>query len=210
MSHPLARMDVVRRAILLPAFVAVMLAVATAACGRLAGTSATGGADESGRPAERTPPTTVPGQATVTRVVDGDTVMVRIGTATESVRLIGIDTPESVKPGTPVQCFAIEASNRTKTLLPKGTDVRLEGDVEQRDQYHRILAYLYRLDDDLFVNDALVKEGFAVPYTFPPNVAHTAEFVASAAAARRSGLGLWARCGDDIPHHDVVPVPSPP
>jgi micrococcal nuclease len=197
-------MHLVRRSILLPALVAIILALATAACGRIAGTGPT---SERG---EGTASPAAAGQATVTRVVDGDTVVVRIGAGTESVRLIGIDTPESVKPGTPVQCFAIEASNRTKALLPKGTPVRLEGDVEQRDQYHRLLGYVYRLDDDLFVNDALVKEGFAVPYTFPPNVAHAAEFVASAAAARHSGLGLWGRCGDDIPHHDAVPLPSPP
>ena len=59
-------------------------------------------------------------------------------------------------------------------------------------------------------SNTLVAEGFAVPYTFPPNVAHTAEFVASAAAARRAGLGLWSRCGDAIPHHDAVPLRSPP
>ena len=183
--------------LILPILVAIMLATATAACGRLAGTG-------------ESSPTTAPGSATVRRVVDGDTVVVHIGRSDESVRLLGIDTPESVKPATPVQCFALEASARTKTLLPAGTPVRLEVDVEERDHYHRLLAYVYRQRDDLFVNDALVSEGFAVPYTFPPNVAHAAQFVASAEAARRSGLGLWGRCGDDIPHHDAIPLPSPP
>src|SRR5438132_8306846 len=85
------------------------------------------------------------GTAAVERVVDGDTIIVHIGGRRERVRLIGIDTPESVKPNTPVQCFAIEASNRTKALLPPGTPVRLVADVEQRDKYKRLLAYVYRV-----------------------------------------------------------------
>ena len=188
--------EVVRR-VLSPLVVGLALALAVAGCGRLAGTSGA-------------PTTAAPGAAAVSRVVDGDTVVVHIAGKNESVRLIGIDTPESVKPGTPVQCFALEASARTKALLPAGTPVRLEGDVEQRDRYGRLLAYVYRLRDDLFVNQTLVAEGFAVPYTFPPNVAHAAQFVSSAAAARLAGLGLWSRCGDAIHHHDAVPLPSSP
>jgi micrococcal nuclease len=132
--------------------------------------------------------------ATVERVVDGDTIIVHAAGRRERVRLIGIDTPESVKPNTPVQCFAIEASNRTKALLPAGTGVRLVGDVEQRDRYQRLLAYVYRASDGLFVNLQLAREGYAVPYTFPPNVAHTADFVAAAGEARDAGRGLWSAC----------------
>jgi len=132
--------------------------------------------------------------ATVERVVDGDTIIVRASGRRERVRLIGIDTPESVKPNTPVQCFAVEASNRTKVLLPAGTPVRLVGDVEARDRYKRLLPYVYRARDDLFVNLALAREGYAVPYTFPPNVAHTSEFVAAAAEAREAHRGLWSAC----------------
>jgi micrococcal nuclease len=134
------------------------------------------------------------GGATVERVVDGDTIIVHIGGRRERVRFIGMDTPESVKPNTPVQCFAIAASNRTKQLLPPGTPVRLVGDVEQRDNYKRLLAYVYRARDNLFVNLSLVRDGYAVPYTFPPNVAHTSEFVAAAADARQAGRGLWSAC----------------
>ena len=134
------------------------------------------------------------GNATVERVVDGDTIIVHIGGRRERVRFIGIDTPESVKPNTPVQCFAIAASNRTKQLLPAGTPVRLVADVEQRDKYKRLLAYVYRTRDNLFVNLSLVRDGYAVPYTFPPNVAHTNEFVAAAADARNAGRGLWSAC----------------
>ena len=189
-------MQMVRR-VLCAVLAATVAALAVAGCGRLAGTSGS-------------PTTTAPGTAFISRVVDGDTVSVNIGGKKESVRLIGVDTPESVKPGTPVQCFALEASARTKALLPSGTPVRLEADVEQRDRYGRLLAYVDRLRDALCVNTPLVDEGFAVPSTVPPNVAHASEFVAGAAAARRAGLGLWSRCGDAIPQHDAVPLRSPP
>jgi micrococcal nuclease len=172
-----------------------------AACGSGAGTAGVAGGG-AGAPTA--------GGATVTRVVDGDTVAVRIAGRTEKVRLIGIDTPESVKPNTPVQCFAREASARTKALLPSGTAVRLERDVEQRDRYGRLLAYVYRASDGLFVNLTLAREGYAVPYTFPPNVAHARDFVAAADTARTQARGLWRSCGEDIPHHRLVPLPSPP
>ena len=134
------------------------------------------------------------GDGTLVRVVDGDTLKVKVAGGNDRVRLIGIDTPESVKPNTPVQCFALAASARTKALLPPGTAIRLVRDAEARDRYHRLLAYVYRSRDGLFVNLALVREGFARPYTFPPNVAHEAEFVAAAAQARAQGKGLWSRC----------------
>jgi len=146
--------------------------------------------------AGRTAPAT-PGAATVERVVDGDTIVVHVSGRRERVRLVGIDTPESVKPNTPVQCFAVQASNRTKALLPPGTGVRLVRDVEERDRYRRLLAYVYRIRDGLFVNLALVREGYASPYTFPPNVAHTDEFVSAAAEARAGGRGLWSACPGD-------------
>src|SRR5438128_241034 len=78
------------------------------------------------------------GEPVIARVVDGDTVDVRMGGRRQRIRLLGIDTPESVRPNTPVQCFALEASARTKALLPKGTAVRLMGDVERRDRYGRL------------------------------------------------------------------------
>ena len=140
------------------------------------------------------PSSAAPGTGSVARVVDGDTIRVRIGGREERVRLVGIDTPESVKPGTPVQCFALAASARTKALLPKGSAVRLVRDVEERDRYGRLLAYVYRARDDLFVNLALAREGYAVVLTVPPNVAHTDEFVAAARDAREHGRGLWSRC----------------
>ncbi|MGI8793182.1 MAG: thermonuclease family protein [Acidimicrobiales bacterium] len=135
------------------------------------------------------------GSGTFVRVVDGDTVVVRLGAGDESVRLIGIDTPETHGRGGLRECFGQEASNRTKALLPPGTRVRLVRDAELRDRYDRLLAYIYRADDDLFVNLTLAEEGYAAAYTFPPNVAHANKFVEAAAAARSSGRGLWSACG---------------
>ena len=132
--------------------------------------------------------------ATVVRVVDGDTVQVDIDGQREKLRLIGIDTPETVKPDTPVQCYGPEASAFTKQLLPEGTAVRVERDVEARDDYGRLLGYVYRADDGLFVNLEIVAQGYASLLTFPPNVAHVDEFVAAARAAERANLGLWSAC----------------
>ncbi len=171
-----------RRPLLLVAISAC--AVVVSACGGSAPVSTAAGPSGGGD------------RATVVRVVDGDTLVVKISGRDERVRLIGIDTPESVKPNTPVQCFALEASARTKALLPGGTPVRLERDAELRDHYNRLLAYVYRVADGLFVNLALAREGFAQPYTYPPNVAHSDDFVAAASEARQSRRGLWNRCRD--------------
>ena len=138
-----------------------------------------------------------PDEARIERVVDGDTIRVRADGGDETVRLIGIDTPETVHPTKPVECFGKEASEHTKELLPAGTAVRLVRDVELRDRFGRLLAYVYRVEDDLFVNLALARDGYAGVATFPPNVAHTDEFVAAAAEARREGRGLWGACPDE-------------
>jgi micrococcal nuclease len=132
--------------------------------------------------------------ARVVRVVDGDTVVVRTaGGAEERIRYIGIDTPESVKPGTPVQCFAKAASHANERLI-EGRRVRLVQDAEARDRYGRLLAYVYRRSDGLFVNAELVRRGYARTLTIPPNVAHAARFRRLAAEARRGERGLWSRC----------------
>lgn len=140
------------------------------------------------------------GAATLARVVDGDTIRVRIEGAEERVRLIGIDTPETHGPNGLRECFGAEASDRMEALLPEGTAVRLVRDVEARDRYGRLLAYVYRTHDGLFINLAMAKEGYATTLTYPPNVAHADEFVAAVRTARQSQRGLWRRCGSaDVP-----------
>jgi len=111
------------------------------------------------------------------------------------VRLLGIDTPETVKPNTPVECFGVEATKHLNALTPKGTTVELVRDVEPRDRYGRLLAYLYRARDHLFVNVAMARDGYAAAYTYPPNVAHASEIVAAASEARDQNRGLWSACG---------------
>ncbi|MGZ4785231.1 MAG: thermonuclease family protein [Acidimicrobiales bacterium] len=135
------------------------------------------------------------GSARVTRVVDGDTIEVDLAGHDEKVRLLGIDTPETHHPTKPVQCYGKEASDRTTQLLPAGTDVRLERDDEERDDYGRLLAYVYRSSDDLFVNLDLVQQGYASLLTIRPNVAHLADLTAAESSARAHDLGLWGRCG---------------
>jgi micrococcal nuclease len=136
-----------------------------------------------------------PGMATVVEVIDGDTLVVDLGGGDEHVRLIGIDTPETVAPDRPDECFGAEASHHLADLAPPGTAVRLERDVEARDQYDRLLAYAYRARDDLFLNLAQVTGGFAEPLAYPPNTAHRADFERAERAARAAGAGLWAACG---------------
>ena len=132
-------------------------------------------------------------RARVVRVVDGDTILVAVSGRQERVRYIGVDTPESVKPGTPVQCYAKRASAFNKKLLA-GRTVRLVPDVEARDRYGRLLAYVYREPDGLFVNAELARDGYARTLTIAPNVRYAGRFRALAAAARQAGRGLWTAC----------------
>ena len=134
------------------------------------------------------------GLATVTHVVDGDTIDVSFGGHVERVRLIGIDTPETKKPNTPIECFGPEASAFTTDLLPTGTVVRVERDIVGRDDYGRLLGYVYRIDDDLFVNLEIVAEGYAQPLTIEPNSTYAAVFASAASAAERNDIGMWAAC----------------
>lgn len=131
-------------------------------------------------------------EGTVVRVVDGDTIHVMVDGRREKVRYIGIDTPESVKPNTPVQCFAKAASAANRRLV-EGRRVRLVLDVEERDRYGRLLAYVSRGDES--VNERLVRDGYATVLTIAPNVRHADRFRALAREARRAGRGLWSACG---------------
>ncbi|MCU1371218.1 MAG: nuclease (SNase domain protein) [Ilumatobacteraceae bacterium] len=135
--------------------------------------------------------------ATVTHVVDGDTVDLEIAGATERARLLGIDTPETVKPNAPVECYGPEASARTKALLPAGTAVAVQRDREARDRYGRLLVYLWRREDGRFVNASLVRDGFARTLSIEPNTSRRAELAAEVNAARAGGAGLWGTCPPD-------------
>jgi micrococcal nuclease len=129
--------------------------------------------------------------AIVTRVVDGDTVEARIGAEVEDVRLIGIDTPETVKPDAPVECFGPQASSFTHRVL-EGQPVRLVFGAERRDVYGRLLAYAY-IGHRLF-NAELVRRGLARTLEIPPNTLHSALFRRLELKAARAGRGLWGAC----------------
>ncbi|HET6999579.1 MAG TPA: thermonuclease family protein [Solirubrobacterales bacterium] len=124
-------------------------------------------------------------------MVDGDTVEARIQGEVEDVRLIGVDTPETVKPGTPVQCFGHSASGFTHRLL-EGQRVRLVFGVERRDVYGRLLAYAYI--GHRFVNAELLRRGLARTLAIPPNTRYRALFERLQLGAARAGRGLWGAC----------------
>lgn len=126
----------------------------------------------------------------VTKVIDGDTIELE---GKIKVRYIGIDTPETVKPATPVECFGKEASNRNKELV-LDRYVYLEKDVSDTDRYGRLLRYVYV--DGLFVNEALVREGYAHSASFPPDIKHQNLFTEAERNARQNNIGLWKNCVD--------------
>jgi len=135
-----------------------------------------------------------PGAASVVRVVDGDTVEVVVAGQHETVRLLGIDTPETLAPGRPVECFGPEATAFLQELLPEGTAVELARDTEARDRFGRLLAYVTRADDQLFVNAAVAAGGYADVLVLAPNTARAGELVAAVADAKARGAGRWSAC----------------
>jgi micrococcal nuclease len=132
--------------------------------------------------------------AVVEHVVDGDTIDVQIAGRVERVRLLGIDTPETARPDQSGECFGEEAAAAMRELLAPGTAVRLERDVVGRDDYGRLLAYVYRASDGLWVNAELVRRGFARVLTFTPNTVHADDFVRAAIDAHADAVGLWSAC----------------
>ena len=133
--------------------------------------------------------------AVVQRVVDGDTIIVRVQDKTETIRLLGIDTPEKAGGPRPAECFGAEASARLAELLPPHTQVLLSRDLESRDQYSRLLAFVHRSNDGLFINLAMLEDGFATPLFFAPNRLAEERFTVAGDAARREWVGFWPACG---------------
>lgn len=136
--------------------------------------------------------------AVVQSITDGDTVRLADGRA---LRYIGIDTPETVAPGQPVQCFGAEASRRNGELV-LGKTVRLEKDKNETDQFERLLRYVY-LEDGTMVNEVLVAEGYAESVAYPPDTKHQTKLDAAEAAAKAERRGRWTACV-------ATPVPTTP
>lgn len=127
-------------------------------------------------------------RAIVTRVIDGDTIEL---TDRRRVRYIGIDTPETVDPRRPVECFGREAAGENRNLV-EGKEVRLEKDISDVDRYGRLLRYVYV--DDQMINEVLVRGGFAHASTFPPDVKYQDQFRNVEREARDNNRGLWEGC----------------
>lgn len=131
----------------------------------------------------------------VSQVIDGDTIQLEDG---RRVRYIGIDAPETVDlpagrqgPRKEVQCFGQEAARKNKELV-EGREVRLEKDISETDKYDRLLRYVYL--DRVFVNDYLVRQGYAYAATFPPDVKYQEQFLEAQTEARENNRGLWSTC----------------
>lgn len=154
--------------------------------------SCTGNAGDE-RPAGTGPPVELE-EATVTRVVDGDTIHVLLEGRDTTIRIIGIDTPEKDGPFTDEECFGREASDYTTRALD-GASVGLEFDVERTDRYDRTLAYVW-IGDELF-DERIVRDGVAVLLTIPPNVRYVDRLTAAETAARNDGVGLWGSCSTE-------------
>jgi micrococcal nuclease len=129
--------------------------------------------------------------APVVRVVDGDTIVVRLDGRQQRVRYTGMNTPESVDPRRPVQCFGKEAAVRNRQLV-EGKAVWLEKDVSETDRFGRLLRYVSV--DGVLVNAALVAEGYAHAVTYPPDVRYAERFRALERGAREARRGLWGGC----------------
>lgn len=137
----------------------------------------------------------------VTKVVDGDTLTISKDGLSVTLRLIGIDTPETVHPSKPVECFGTEASNKAKSLL-SGKYITLETDDSQGtyDKYQRMLAYVYLPDGTMF-NKYMISEGYAYEYTYGTPYKYQSEFKQAQSSAKQNKKGLWADgvCEEEAP-----------
>lgn len=124
----------------------------------------------------------------VTKVIDGDTIEIEGG---QRVRYIGVDTPETVHPDIKTECLGAAASAKNKELV-EGKHVHLEKDVSETDKYGRLLRYVYI--NNLFVNDYMVREGFANASSYPPDIKYQDQFTSAEVEARENNRGLWGSC----------------
>jgi len=138
----------------------------------------------------------------VIRVIDGDTIKIESG---ESVRYIGIDTPETVHPSKPVECYGKEASDKNKELVD-GKCVKLEKDISDIDKYYRLLRYIYI--DNIFVNDYLVRQGYACASEYPPDVKFSEQFCEAQNEAEDNERGLWSACAEVCSPCEPPPPPE--
>ena len=173
------------------ALFSVVLGVSIQSVGTIALSDKTGSVNNNVTPIPSVSDSLSPGDTQlyrVKRVIDGDTIELENG---DKVRYIGINTPESVDPRRPVQCFSQEAKEKNRELV-EGKMVRLEKDVSEKDRYGRKLRYVYV--DSLFINSELLKRGYATVSTVPPDISFQALFRDMESEARNEKRGLWSEC----------------
>ena len=164
-------------------------------------------------PSSATPaPSTDANLYTVTRVVDGDTIVVDYNGVSEKVRLIGVDAPESVNPNASKNTEAGKLASQFTTAYLTGKQVSLEFDVSTRDQYGRLLAYVWC--DGIMFNEYLISQGYAQVATYPPDVKYVDLFTAAQESARENNRGLWglsevASFASSLPLSEASPSPTP-
>jgi len=154
-------------------------------------------------PRPATTATPAPDVVQVLRIIDGDTITVRLGGRERTLRYIGIDCPEPPHPGRPVEWLADEATAANRALVA-GQQVRLEADVSETDPSGRLLAYVWL--GDTMVNEELVRLGMAASKAYPPDTKHQARLDTAQDVARAAGIGLWGA----PPTPTITPTPAPP
>jgi micrococcal nuclease len=169
-----------------------LLALTVLLLGAVAGVGCGGGGEAPHRAAVR-PAEANAVEARVVRVVDGDTIDVIAGGAPLRVRYIGVDTPETRHSSKAAQCYGKAASDFNARLV-SGQRVRLVRDAQQRDRYGRLLAYVYRTRDGLFVNAELARRGYAKALAIAPDTRFAERFAKLAREARDAGRGRWSAC----------------
>lgn len=166
--------------------------------------------------AQDDPPRGIPRSAepgTVRSVVDGDTIRVTLADGTkDTVRLIGIDTPETKAPGEPVGCYGPEASERLAQLLPTGREIWLEQDKTDRDRYDRLLRYVWVAKNDggrYHINEVMVRDGYGLAKRYAPDTARAERLEAAQDRAIANGRGLWSACPEFVTSLTPVPTTAP-
>jgi len=152
-------------------------------------------------------------EAQVVRVIDGDTVDVVVGGTQYRIRIIGVDTPATKDPNSPVMCYGAEATAFTQEMVNRANGrVFLEKDVSETDRYDRLLRYVWLAhpDGNRMLNYALVTQGYAQVSTYPPDVKYTDMFLSAQQTARNENRGLWGACGGfGVPVTPPTPTPAP-
>ena len=148
----------------------------------------------------------------VREIVDGDTFRITLEDGTkDTLRLIGIDTPETRSPGDPRECYGPQSTERLAKLLPVGREIWLEEDETNRDRFDRLLRYVWvekKHGDVYLLNEVMVRDGFAIARRYAPDTARAERLERAQERAINAGRGLWEACPELVA--DLTPIADPP